>query len=68
MKHYDSYDKTIVYNFTLGEGGIGDYIKYFSYLLCFCIKHKIKLKHLMNDTCILKYIKLKYDKIYINLL
>jgi hypothetical protein len=65
ITNYETYDKTIVYSFTLGEGGIGDYIKFFSYLLCFCIKHKFKLKHFVTDAYILNYIKLKKNGMYV---
>ena len=64
IQEYDSYNTTIVYYFTYGSGGIGDMLKYFMYLLSFCMKKKIQLKYFLNDYPINNFIKLKYDKMY----
>jgi hypothetical protein len=66
LEKYDSMNKIIIYNFELGLGGIGDCLKFFLYLLQMCIKYKIKLYYLKNDLYIEKYLKLKYEKMYIN--
>lgn len=64
IQDYDNYSTTIVFYFTYGSGGIGDMLKYFMYLLDFCIKNKIKLKYFLNDYPINNYIKLNYNKMY----
>lgn len=65
LDKYENLNKIIVYNFQLGDGGIGDCVKFFMYLLNICMKHDIKLYYLINDICIEKYLKLKYEKMYI---
>ena len=49
LNNYDNYNKTIIYNFNVGGGGIGDCIKFFMYLLHLCIKYEIKIKYLINN-------------------
>jgi hypothetical protein len=63
--NYDKLNKYIVYNFGLGCGGIGDLIKFFIHLLNLCIKYNIKIYYLVNNIIIEKYLKLKYEKMYI---
>ena len=63
--NYENYEKKIIYHFDIGYGGIGDYIKYFIYLLSICIKNKIQI-YLYNKSLIDKYLKLKYEKMYFN--
>jgi hypothetical protein len=65
LSNYENYNKKIIYHFDIGYGGIGDYIKYFIYLLSICIKHKIQI-YLKNKSLIEKYLKLKYEKMYLN--
>ena len=65
LKTYDNLDKRIIYTFDKCGGGIGDYLKFFMYLLDFCIKYDIKICYLENDIYNEKYIKLKYEKMYI---
>jgi hypothetical protein len=66
FENYNKYTKNLIFNFDYGMGGIGDYFKFFMYALKYCIDHNIRLylyiKHDIN-----KYIKLKYDKMYINI-
>ena len=66
MGRYDSLHKTIVYNFRLGDGGIGDCIKFFMFLLDACIKNGTRLYYKRNGTELEKYLKLKYEKMYID--
>ena len=40
MTNYDTFQIKIVYHFDLTDGGIGDCITFFMYLLDFCIKQK----------------------------
>lgn len=65
IKSYHKFNKTIVYDFNILEGGIGDNIKFFIYILELCINHKIKLYYLINNILIEKYIKLIYEEMYI---
>ena len=62
---YDSLNKIMVYDFNLGNGGIGDLLKFFIYLLNFGIKNNIKVYYLVNNIYVEKYLQLKYDKLYI---
>ena len=65
ISNYDTFNKKIVYIFQLGDGGIGDCIKFFVYALELCIKYNIQLYYQVNDIPIEKYIQLKYKKMYI---
>jgi hypothetical protein len=65
LNKYDSFSKIIVYDFNLGDGGIGDCIKFFMHTLNLCMKYNIKLYYLINNTLLEKYLKLKYNKMYI---
>jgi len=66
INKYESFKNTIVYDFQLGHGGIGDCIKFFMFILESCIKNNIRLYYKINNIKIENYIKLKYDKMYIN--
>ena len=65
MKNYDQYHKKIVYKFILGYGGIGDCIKYFIHVLNLCIKYKLRLSYLISNIPLEKYLRLKYEKMYV---
>lgn len=62
---WEQFDKNIVYDFSIGHGGIADCIKFFIYTLESCIKNNYKLYYKQNNIQIEKYIKLKYNKLYI---
>ena len=66
INNYDNFQKNIVYNFPERlEGGIGDYIKFFMYVLKFCMQNNTKLYFKINNTYLEKYLRLKYTKMYI---
>ena len=65
LQIYDSLEKIIIYDFNIGDGGIGDLIKFFMFLLNYCINNNIKIHYLVNDILIEKYLILKYKKFYI---
>lgn len=65
LSKYDTYDKTIVYDFKLGYGGIGDCIKFFIFLLQTCIRNHTRLYYKINNIPIEKYLKLKHETMYI---
>lgn len=65
LNNYNIYTKNLVYNFRIGDGGIGDCIKFFLYALNLCIKHNIRLFYLTNNTYLEKYLKLCHTKMYI---
>lgn len=66
INNYEKFEEKIVYDFKLGDGGIGDCIKFFMFALEFCIKNNIRLYYKKNNIQIEKYIKLKCDKMYID--
>ena len=66
IKNFKNFDKISIYDFKLGEGGIGDYLKFYMIILTKCIRNNIKLYNKKNNIEIEKYIKLKYDFLYIS--
>ena len=66
IKNYGLYNKKIVYDFKLGYGGIGDNIKFFMFVLEFCMKNNTALYYKINNIDNEKYIKLKYNIMYVN--
>jgi len=66
INNYELFEETIVYDFNIGSGGIGDCIKFFMFIFELCMKNNIKLYYKKNNIEIEKYIKLKYDKLYID--
>ena len=65
MKKYDSLEHVVVYHFYVGSGGIGDCTFFFMQLLYFCMQYDIKLHYQVNNIVLEKYLKLKYEKMYI---
>jgi hypothetical protein len=43
INNYYSFDNSIIYNFNVGYGGIGDCIKFFMFILDYCIINNIRL-------------------------
>jgi hypothetical protein len=66
VNKYEQFEKSIVYYFIVGEGGIGDCIKFFMFALESCMKNNIRLYYKKNNIEIEKYIKLKYNNLYID--
>ena len=64
IKNYETFDRIIVYNFNIQDGGIGDCIKFFMYILELCIKYKYKLYYQINNILLEKYLKLRYKQMY----
>ena len=65
LDKYDSLSDIVVYDFRLGDGGLGDCIKYFVHLLQLCITDNHKIYYLVNGLLIEKYLKLKHKRMYI---
>ena len=65
INNFKNFDKAYVYDFTKGKGGIGDYLKFFMIMLKECMLNNIKIYHKINNLEIEKYIKLKYNFLYI---
>ena len=65
MKNFQTFDKAIVYDFKLGDGGIGDYVKFFMIILTYCMDNNFRFYHKVNNIEIEKYLKLKYDALNI---
>jgi len=57
--------KHCVYNFRQGNGGIGDYIKFYMVLLKLCIKYNHTIQCKVNNHFMEKYIILKNTEAYI---
>lgn len=67
MKNYDTFNKRLIYNFGIDvlSGGIGDLTSFFTHFLKLCIDNNIQLYYLVKNSFTEKYLKLKYDKMYI---
>ena len=65
LSNWENYKPTFIYDFNVGSGGIGDCIIFYIMTLQVCMKHKIKLYYQINNTELEKYLKLKYDFLYI---
>jgi len=65
IRNYDTFNTIIVYDFNVGDGGIGDCIKFFMKLLFFCMYHNLQIKYQMNDIILERYLKLTHNKMYI---
>ena len=63
IENYDSYEKKIILDYKFDS--IYNYLNNIVSLLYLCIKYKIKLKIINNNYCE-KYLKLKFDKFYVN--
>lgn len=66
LLHFDSYKEAAIYDFKLGDGGIGDCIKFFAYLLEKCMERKLRLYYLVNGHPMEKYLILKHKKMSIH--
>lgn len=66
MDRYDSLHTTIVYDFRIGNGGIGDCIKFFMFLLDSSMKNGTRLYYKKNGIELENYLKLKHAKMYID--
>lgn len=64
---FKNYKKKIVYFFNKGDGGIGDFLKYFMYLLEYSIKNEVQLYYYKGNNAINDYLKLIHNKMYINM-
>lgn len=65
INNFNNFDKIIIYDFKLKDGGIGDYIKYLMRILLKCINNNTRFYCKKNNLEIEKYIKLKYNFFYI---
>jgi len=59
---YDSLKKKVAFHFTAGMGGIGDFFKFFTYLLKICIDNDIKMYYLNHYNPMDEFIKNSYSK------
>ena len=66
IRQYGTYDKKLIYQFNVGDGGIGDNIKFFMIILETCMKNRIRLYYKKCNIELEKHIKLKYDTMYIS--
>jgi hypothetical protein len=64
--NYPTFTKKIVYYFPpKHHGGIGDCIKFFMFTLQLCIQHNIQLYYQVTNSDLEKFLKLKYEMMYI---
>lgn len=63
---YDDLQKKVVFHFTVGMGGIGDYLKFFTHLLLFCISNDIKMYYVSGVNPMDEFIKLTNNKMQIH--
>lgn len=61
INNFKNFNKNVVYDFKLGYGGIGDFLKFFMIILTKYINGNIGVYHKVNNIEIEKYIKFKYD-------
>ena len=66
INNFKNYTKISVYDFRLGDGGIGDYLRFFMIILGKCMCDNIKFYHKINNIELEKLIKLKYEFLYIS--
>ena len=66
INNFDNYKISLIYDFKKTDGGLSDYIKFFTFYLLFCIENKYKLFLLINNTHLENLIKLKYPIMYFN--
>jgi hypothetical protein len=66
INNFNSFNESYIYNFNVNDGGIGDCIKFFIFMLNLCMCNNKKLYYKKNNIRIEKYIKLIYDIMYIN--
>ena len=64
IQEKSTYEIKFIYSFKLGDGGLGDSLKFFMYFLEVCIENKIDLYYLKNNIPIEKYIKLRNNEMY----
>lgn len=65
IRRYGAFNKTVVYDFKLGSGGIGDNIKFFMFLLETCMKNNWRVCYKKNNIPIEQFLKLRYNIMYI---
>jgi hypothetical protein len=66
LKKYDAMDRSVIFCFKVGNGGIGDLIKFFMGILYYCIKYDIKM-YFANESNVGKYIKIRHPKMCIEM-
>ena len=66
LKKYDTLDRSVIFCFNVGNGGIGDLIKFFMGILYYCIEYDIKMYY-ANESNVGKYIKIKHPKMYFDM-
>lgn len=67
LSNYNKFKASLIYDFKVGYGGIGDYIKFFMMMLTYCMKNNIRAYRKVNNIEIEKYIKIKYDELNITI-
>ena len=66
IKNYSKFNKNIIYDFNINDGGVADYIKYFMYLLQYCMNKNFRLYYKKNGLPLESYIPLQFSELYIS--
>jgi len=65
QSEYNTFTKHIVYTFSLGEGGIGDFVHCVMGVLSHCIKHRIAFHVHLASPMLEKHLLLKFPAMYL---
>jgi len=66
IKEFESFKEAIIFDFNVGDGGIGDYIKFLMIVLTICMKSNKRFYQKINNTELERYIRLKHSGFYIS--
>ena len=66
IKNYSKFNKNVIYDFNVNDGGVADYIKYFMYLLQHCMNKNFRLHYKKNGLPLESYIPIQLSELYIS--
>ena len=66
MKKFNTFKLSYIYDFNISDGGLGDCIKFFMFLVKKSINDNASVFYLVNNIPIERYLLLKYKNMYIN--
>jgi len=65
IHNFNNFSDIFIYDFNISDGGLGDCIKFFMYLIQSAINNNARCYYLINNIPIEKYLLLKYNFMYI---
>lgn len=65
IHNFNNFSEAFVYDFNISDGGLGDCIKFFMYLIQSAINNNVRCYYLINNIPIEKHLLLKYNIMYI---